>query len=391
MTTVDVIDAGFDPDRLRRVGESLQADIDSGHYDGGAVAVGRGAGLVSLDVAGWADRAEERPMVEDQLVIPFSVSKQFINVAILGFVERGLIGLAQPVAEVIPEFGQRGKDRIQIWHLLTHTGGVFSGIPPFGPEDLIRYEKWTEYVCGALPETPEPGRQVIYSLLGGHAVLSSILVAADPQKRSLDQILRDEILQPVGMVNTTLGPPEDPSQVAPVVTRYNAPAGIFHEAEVAGIGGLVLAPGSQIPGGGFVTTIGDLWRFADTLRRGGVSADGHRIIAPATLDLVTKNLTGDAPNTMFNYAVSQRHLLPWPAAVGLGFFVRGTAINPGPLPNLGSERTYGGWGSGSSLFWVDPDRDVSFAMVTTGALEDTDHIRRSQKLSDIVLSALVGE
>ncbi|WP_158964586.1 serine hydrolase domain-containing protein [Chachezhania sediminis] len=390
MISVDPKEAGFDPARLAAVKAMMESDVESGQYDGIGLAVGRSGGLVSMEAAGFADRAEGLPMTTGQRVLPFSISKQFINVLILNFVERGLLSLGQPVAEILPAFGARGKGRIQLWHLLSHTSGCFSGLPPLGPEDLIQYQKWTEFVCQALPEA-EPGTQVIYSLLGAHAVLSSLLVAVDPKRRPLAQILQEDLFDPVGMDSTTIGPPRNGEHVAPVKCRYrdDVPSGLFHGAEVEAIAGLVLFEGSEIPGGGFVTTVEDAWRFADMLRAGGITQSGVRILSPATLELAARNWTGDSPNSIFNYAVTQRNWLPWPGSVGLGFFVRDRAITPGPLPNLGSASTYGGWGSGSSLFWIDPVRDVSFAMVTTGVLEDTDHVQRSQKLSDMVLAALV--
>ena len=368
----------------------MESDVERGQYDGIGLAVGRSAGLVAMEVAGFADRESGLAMTEGQRVLPFSISKQFINVLILNFVERGLLSLGQPVAEILPAFGQRGKGRIQLWHMLSHTSGCFSGIPPLAPEDLIQYQKWTDHVCQALPES-EPGTQVIYSLLGAHAVLSSMLVAGDPKQRPLAQILQEDLFGPVGMDSTTLGPPKNGEHVAPVRSRYrdDTPSGLFHGAEVEAIAGLVLFDGSEIPGGGCVSTIVDGWRFADMLRAGGITRSGVRILSPAMLELAARNFSGDGPNSIFNYAVTQRNWLPWPGSVGLGFFVRDKAITPGPLPHLGSPATYGGWGSGSRLFWVDPARDVSFAMATTGVLEDTDHVLRSQKLSDMVLAALV--
>jgi len=380
---------GFDPSRLSRLHDILEKDVAEGTYDGALVAVGRKGSLVALEEVGFSDRKNEKAISQADLLLTMSVSKQFFNVIALSFVERGLLQLTQPVAEVLPEFGQRGKGQIALWHLMTHTGGVFPGVPPLPPEDLIQFEKWFEYVSATPPESV-PGSQVIYSLLGAHAVLASLLVAVDPDKRTLRQILQDELFDPVGMHDTSVGPSGDGRPIAPVVQRYSRPSGIFHAAEVEAVGGLVTAEGSQLPGGGGITSILDLWRFAEMLRAGGVSGD-HRILSPAMIDLATRNRTGDMPNSLFNYASDVRGWQPWPAGVGLGFFIRGDALTPGPLPNLGSARTFGGWGAGSTIFWVDPERDTTFAMLTTGILEDTDHIVRCQKLSDVVLAAIVGD
>ena len=80
---------------------------------------------------------------------------------------------------------------------------------------------------------------------------------------------------------------------------------------------------------------------------------------------------------------------PWPANIGLGFFVRGAAITPGPIGNLASAPTFGGWGAGSTAFWVDPERDLSFSFLSTGLMEDSRHIDRVARLHDLALAALV--
>lgn len=387
MKTVLPESVGFDPDRLARIREALDHDIENELYDGAALAVGRGGGLAALEVTGYADRAAGIELTEDQLLVPFSISKQFFTVIVLNFVERGLLNLYEPVSTVLPGFGTRGKEGVALWHLLTHTSGIYSGLAPLAPEDIIHFEKWTEFAMAGAPEA-EPGDRVIYSLLAAHAVMASMLVAVDPQDRPLAQILTEEVLNPVGMTSTSLGPPAGGGYVAPVVPRYTRPAGLFRAEEVAGVGALLALDGAEIPGGGCITTISDVYRFADMLRAGGVTEGGTRLLSPAMLKLATRNWTGDKPNSLFNFALSGRNWAPWPAAVGLGFFVRDLGLTPGPLPNLGSAGTFGGWGAGSSLFWVDPERDVSFALLTTGVLEDSDHVVRSQRISEMVLAAL---
>src|SRR5437899_6209219 len=80
---------------------------------------------------------------------------------------------------------------------------------------------------------------------------------------------------------------------------------------------------------------------------------------------------------------------PFPAAIGLGFFIRGEGVIPGFFGNLCSARTYGGLGAGSTAFWVDPSRDLTFSFLSVGLMEDSYHLERVSRLSDIVVSALV--
>ncbi len=380
-------DAGFDPDRLNRLPAAIQRDIELGLYDGAQIAIGRGGRLVLNQAIGYADRDKGRTLRTDDILVAFSISKQLVVVAILSFVERGLLSLTIPVAEVLPAFGARGKGAITLQHLLTHTGGLFADVPMLPIEDLIQLDKFAAFVCASAPEAP-PGQRVIYSKMASHAILASMLVAVDPERRPFETIMIDEVLRPAGMHNTTLGPPPGNRYVAPVVPRYRRPAGLFTAEAVAGSAKLMLHPGSQIPGAGYTTTAEDFYLFADLLRGGG-ERNGRRVLSPLMLELATRNHTGDLPSSLMDYALGLRNWLPWPAYHGLGFFVRGDKLTPGPLPNLASARTFGGWGSGTSCFWVDPVNDVCFSLITVGSLEDTDHLPRTQRLGDIVLAALV--
>jgi CubicO group peptidase (beta-lactamase class C family) len=386
MELTQAADVGIDPERLSRVTQAIRTDIERGLYDGAQIAVGRSGRLVLSQAVGYADRAAGRALRADDALVAFSISKQLVAALVLSFVERGLLNLAIPVADVIPAFGVRGKGSITLFHLLTHTGGLLADVPLLPLEDLISLERFTAFVCASAPEAP-PGQRVIYSKMAAHAVMASMLVAVDPARRPFDAIMVEEVLRPLDMRNTTLGPPPENRYVAPVVPRYSRPAGLFTAEAVAGSAQLMLHPGSQIPAAGYTTTAADFYRFADLLRGGG-AREGYRLLSPLTIDLATRNHTGELSNSLMDYALGMRNWLPWPAYHGLGFFVRGEKVTPGPLPNLASARTYGGWGSGTSCFWVDPLHDVCFSLITVGSLEDTDHLPRTQRLGDMVLAAV---
>ena len=46
-------------------------------------------------------------------------------------------------------------------------------------------------------------------------------------------------------------------------------------------------------------------------------------------------------------------------------------------------------GRGTTLFWVDPVRDISLVLLTTGLMDEADNFVRYQTVSDLVLSSLV--
>lgn len=388
MATLKARELGFDEDRLARVSRALEADIEAERCHGAALVVARG-GRIALDlVLGYADRGSSRRLERDAVFATMSVGKQFTNALVLTLVERGALRLHQPVAEVLPGFGALGKQQVTLFQLLTHTSGITSAIPVVPPDVLISIEKSAAWACNQALEAL-PGARVNYSITVAHAVLAAMCLRVDGGRRSFAAMLDDEIFRPLGMRETALGCRDELSKrLCPVRAAYQGP-GLFDPAALEGIGQLLAIPGCEIPAGGFVTTVHDLHRFAEMLRRGG-ELDGARVLSPATIDYCARNHTGDLPNELWNYTVGLRGWAPFPAYIGVGFFVRGEALTPGPFGSLNSPRTFGGFGAGSTAFWIDPARDLTFAFLSTGLMEDSHHVERLSRLSDLVLAALVG-
>src|SRR5262245_36254215 len=111
-------DAGFDAGRLKRVGERIAADIESSKYERARLMVARRGGPVLDLTIGQAEKAASRPMTADALFSIMSISKVMTAVALLQKVEQGEVSLLQPASAIIPEFGQRGKERITVYQLL---------------------------------------------------------------------------------------------------------------------------------------------------------------------------------------------------------------------------------------------------------------------------------
>jgi CubicO group peptidase (beta-lactamase class C family) len=143
---------------------------------------------------------------------------------------------------------------------------------------------------------------------------------------------------------------------------------------------------AEMPWVGAVSTVPDLFRFAEMLRLGG-TLDGKRIVSRAMLDLATRNWTGDKPNELYKSVAINHGWEPYPAYIGLGFALRGEKVCPGLYGTLTSPRTFGNYGSGSVLFWVDPALDMTFVYLSAGVMQQAPNIERFQRLSDIAASA----
>jgi CubicO group peptidase (beta-lactamase class C family) len=345
-------------------------------------------GEVALRKAvGFAERASDRPARTDDVFHLFSVTKTFTALAVLRRVDRGEIQLTTPVAEIIPEFGVKGKQRVTVAQLLSHTGGMPPELPP------IPIERFGDVEAVALAVSDQsllvrPGRFVSYSPIGAFAVLGEIVRRVDGGSRPFRQILDEELFAPLGMKNTSLSLRADlAARRAPVVVRDRSP-GIF-VPELLEAMNTLLTESFEMPGGGAVGTADDLFRWAEALRRGG-ELDGVRILSPALLRLATTNHTGSEPNHLFDAMCEARGWAEFPAYIGLGFFLRGDGIFPAPFGLTASSHTFGGLGAGSTMFWIDPRRDLTFICLTTGLMEDSRNIERLQRLSDLVLASVTN-
>lgn len=387
MQTVNPEDLGFNPKALDRLVTTIVKDVAQQRYDGAVAIVGRSGAVALHEAIGFADRAKNRVARPDDVFCLFSVTKALTAAAVLQLVDHGHLALTTKVAEIIPEFGCKGKQRVTVAHLLTHTGGMSAGFPPVPPELTGNLEAVVAVVCQQGLESI-PGQEVSYSPITAHAILGEIVRRLDGGTRSLREIFAAEIFRPLGMKDTALGLREDlePRRV-PVVVRDRS-EGMFPPEALESFN-LILRKDTEIPGGGAVSTAADIFRFTEMLRQGG-ELDDIRILSPAIIALATSNHTGLKPNSLWNYARELRGWDEFPAYLGLSFFLRGEGIFPTYFGATASPGTFGGIGAGSTMFWVDPERDITFVCLTSGLLEESHSLDRFQRLSDLVHAAVVN-
>jgi CubicO group peptidase (beta-lactamase class C family) len=386
--TADPREVGVDPERLERLAAAVEDDVAAARYDGAVIAVARGGRVVFHRALGFAERASGRRARHDDVFCLFSVTKTLTAATVLARVDRGALSLTTPIAEVIPEFGVKGKQRVTVAHLLTHSGGLPFAYPVgFAPEQVGDLAATVAATCGQAIELV-PGGGVNYSALVAHAVLAEAVRRVDGGRRRFRDILAVDVLEPLGMRDTWLGlrPDLAPRRV-PVVVRDRSP-GLFDPDLLEAFNAL-LTEEAEMPAAGAISTAADLLRFAEALRRGG-ALGAARILSPAILRLATTNQTGTRPNALWSYAREMRGWDEFPAFIGLSFFLRGTGLFPTPFGHTASPGTFGGIGAGSTLFWVDPERALSFVCLTAGLLEESRSVERFQRLSDLALAAVVG-
>ena len=380
---------GFDTSRLERLRQAMLDDIARAGVDGVSLMIGR-HGKLALDlVEGMADRKLGRPLDGDAVFATFAVSKQITSVVALMFVERGLLHLHQPIVEWLPQFNVPGKEKINLYHLLTNTSGLFSHYPECPHEDLNSIEKLTAYAARK-PLEATPGERVSYSMFAVHAVIASLCVKADGGKRTFCRIMDEELFRPLGMRSAALGCRSDLlERLCPVRANFTDDTALAPQV-LEGLESLLRTPGGEMPGAGCLMTTSDLYRFTEMLRNGG-ELDGARILSPATMKYMLRvHSDPSMRNRIWDTSATLRNWTVWPANQGLGFWIRGEeGVPPGPIGSLMSPRAYGGFGAGSAGFWVDPEFDLSIAFLSTGLLKGYAHLERLGRLTNMIVTAVV--
>ncbi len=337
--------------------------------------VGRGGQISPPCVRGRSRLAADSPAVNsDAIFLIASITKPIVAMAILQLIERGAILLSDKVTSFIPEFGRHGKYGITIRHLLTHTSGLPDMLPNNRElrEQQQSMSKFVEDICQIKPDLP-PGRIVQYQSTG-FGILGEIILRVTG--RSSPEFLRDEIFTPLGMTDTTLGLPDD--------WFAGNPAKVDRIAEIR-------IPQEQqgtnwhwntrywrqlgAPWGGLLTTLADLAKFAEMLRRGG-EFNRHRILSPQMLAAATTDQLAGFPDLR----ESDRRCRPW----GYGWRLNW----PGYSPNFGdmlSPQSYGHWGATGTIMWIDPVLDAFAIIFTTQPQEP--HGRELGRISNVLAAA----
>lgn len=148
--------------------EQVQAAIDAlvtaGEETGLQVAVLHEGQVVADAVAGIADDRTGAPVDADTLFLATSAGKGVAASVAHVLVGHGELDYEQRVADVWPEFGAHGKDRVTVRDVLVHAAGVPGLWPDITPPDLCDWERVCAFLAGQRPWW-EPGAETGYHAL----------------------------------------------------------------------------------------------------------------------------------------------------------------------------------------------------------------------------------
>jgi CubicO group peptidase (beta-lactamase class C family) len=379
-------EAGLNETRLEHLRASIEADVKRRLYHGAVIIVAR-HGRIGLQAAiGSADLAQTRPLQTQSVFSIFSVTKAMTNILVLRAVELGQLALTTKVVDIIPEFSGGLREQITLFHLITHSSGLPMVFTPKPGMYIDRLDEIIAAICQNVHSVEPPGERCAYSPLANQALLGEALRRTDPKGRSYRAIVDEELFKPLGMTSSAIGLRAD-LKSRHIVPDFRGNFPIEHPGHSnLGPNGAFEEEHAEMPWVGAVSTVPDMFRLAEMLRRDG-ALDGARILSPATLEMARRNWTGDKPNELYKVLAHKRGWEPSPAYIGLGFSLRGTTHCHHMFGTLTSAGTFGNYGAGSALYWVDPERAVTFVCLTAGVMESNDNIERFQRLSDIAVSA----
>jgi CubicO group peptidase (beta-lactamase class C family) len=373
--------------RLTQLQQVIRGEIDAGLYHGAVVRVARRGEIVFDAVAGSAFGEGRQPLARDSVFNIFSVTKAFTNVLVMQAIEQGRFMLTTPICELIPEFTGHDREKVLIWHLLSHQAGfpiIFEVKPGWY---IDNFQEVSATVIENVKPADPPCEKVSYSPLVNHVLMATALLRTDPKKRGYRQIVQEDILDPLAMKDTSVGLRAD-LKARKVVPDFRGNYPIGHKSHsVDGANGAFEDESAEMPWVGVVSTVPDMFRFAEMFRCGG-TLNGARLLSSGMLDLATRVHTGEKRNELYYLRGKDVGLEEVPAYIGLGFTVRGEKLAHHMFGTLTSPGTYGNYGAGTTLYWVDPDRDLTFVALTAGLMEHNANTARFQRWADMIVSAL---
>lgn len=267
------------------------------------------------------ERAAGVPMRRDTVFRIASIGKPILAATALVHVERGTVGLDDPVARWLPELAEPRVLRdpsgplddtvpavrpVTVRHLLSFTGGLgmisdFSaplmaalfGELKQGPADPLGTPPPDEWIATAarLPLAHQPGEGWTYNT--GADILGVLLSRATGG--SLGDVLADAVLSPLRMSDTAFRATGSiRSRLGDAVTATPEGLAIVDPAD----GAFVPPPAFESGSGGLLSTLDDLLRFGRMLRGAGES-DGVRVLSPESVAAMTSVQVPPQPGNVF--------------------------------------------------------------------------------------------
>ncbi len=349
-------------DRFRRAFDILTHAIADRAFPASSVAVTYRGEFVAHKALGGFTYDPTSPAASSASVFDLASLTKVVATTAMAMLlyERGILDLEMPVTAVVPEFASDDPRRSQVTlrMLLAHS----SGLPAY--EKLFLRAKTREELqrAAVITElTADPCTHAEYSDIGFIILGLALECLAD---ESLDSFCQREIFGPLAMSHTTFNPAKTLRESIPptadesaagkcgagreTVSLITAPTGSTFRGRI--MQGEVQDENASVLGGvaghaGLFSTAGDLALFAHAMLNGG-----YPILRPDTVQLFTR-----------------RESVPTGTSRALGW---DTPSSPSQSGKYFGPRSFGHLGYTGTSLWIDPDRQLSIALLTNRTWPD---------------------
>ncbi|MDA2918384.1 beta-lactamase family protein [Desulfobacterota bacterium AH_259_B03_O07] len=292
----------------------IASDVKLDDVGGMTVAVIKGDEIISAAAFGWADKEKKIPATIDTIYRIGSITKSITAVALLELVEKGVLGLDDPVEIYLPEIrrlqGYSQYPPITFRQLASHTSGLIRE-PKLWNAAYGPISEWEKKVLASIQKTSfsfPPGKKFQYSNIGFGILGLAISRAAG---KPFMELISELIFQPLGMRKSAFiitGELEEHLAKGYANIRNGRVNTEFPLLEHWG-------RGYKVPNGGVYTTVGDLTRFIGALTG---SSDSHILNTQSRNEIQSVHTPGNKVN-----------------GYGLGFFIENSRNGMKTVSNSG--------------------------------------------------------
>ncbi|KNC77446.1 beta-lactamase [Sphaeroforma arctica JP610] len=186
----------------------VRENFERGYEVGGHLTVYREGACVVDVVFGYTDLTFTKAYAPDTLQLIFSSTKFVESMAMLLLVDKGLLHVDAPIAKYWPEFAQNGKENVTLGDLMSHAGGLHGVCEPI-PLDVViengdRFKQILEKTPLDERTFRQKGRQGYHGITRG-LYANEICKLVDPHKRNINELIEQEVLQPMGVKDFRIG------------------------------------------------------------------------------------------------------------------------------------------------------------------------------------------
>ena len=342
----------------------LEGKVRNTHIPGIVAMVVDRDGTRYVGAFGKQDVAGNVAMREDAIFRIASMTKPVTSLAVMMLVEEGRIGLDDPIERYLPEYAnpqvidvfyplersyvsRPSLRSISVRHLLTHSSGLAYGFTSLTLAQLQGTGADARPLPSPTPLIHDPGTMWTYG--ESTRVLGRLVEKVSGQ--ALEPFLKQRILDPLGMKETSYAVPAALNARVPTIHRWvdGKLTEVPNPPEIS----------SPVQGdGGLNASAADYAKFIRLFLNEGRGPDGRQLVKPETIRAMGQNHLGDVRVRLQEAALPQLSAA-FPLGAGRDGFGLGFQVTGSPaVAGLRSPGSMSWAGIFNTQFWIDPARGI---------------------------------